>query len=142
MALGDVATRTAEKNRVEKLLEDCINLSVVASDIFGVSGWAMMAALIAGERDPKVLAQLARKRMRTRIARLEAAFNGHFDDHHRFLLGRMLGRTDASMPTSLPSTSRSRRIWPLSGRGRPCSMRYPASDQSRPPPSSPRLAST
>jgi transposase len=56
-----VAARTAEKSRVEKLLEDVgIKLSVVASDIFGVSGRAMMAALIAGERDPKVLAQLAR----------------------------------------------------------------------------------
>jgi transposase len=91
-----MAARTAEKNRVEKLLEDaCIKLSVVASDIFGVSGRAMMAALIAGERDPKVLAQLARKRMRTKIAQLEDAFNGHFDDHHRFLLARMLGRIDS-----------------------------------------------
>jgi transposase len=91
-----VATRTAEKNRVEKLLEDaCIKLSVVASDIFGVSGRAMMAALIAGERDPKVLAQLARRRMHTKITRLEDAFNGHFDHHHRFLLARMLGRIDS-----------------------------------------------
>ena len=49
-----VNVRTAEKNRVEKLLEDaCIKVSVVASDIFGVSGRDMMAALIAGERDPK-----------------------------------------------------------------------------------------
>ncbi len=91
-----VGVRTAEKNRVEKLLEDaCIKLSVVASDIFGVSGRAMMAALIAGERDPHVLAQMARARMRTKIARLEEAFNGHFDDHHRFLLARMLARVDA-----------------------------------------------
>lgn len=91
-----VGARTAEKNRVEKLLEDaCIKLSVVASDIFGVSGRAMMAALIAGERDPKVLAQLARARMRTKIGRLEEAFNGHFDNHHAFLLARMLGRIDA-----------------------------------------------
>src|SRR6478672_3193872 len=90
-----VAARTAEKNRVEKLLEDaCIKLPVVASDIFGVSGRAMMAALIAGERDPHVLAQMARARMRTKIARLEEAFNGHFDDHHRFLLARMLDRID------------------------------------------------
>jgi transposase len=90
-----VGVRTAEKNRVEKLLEDaCIKLSVVASDIFGVSGRAMMAALIAGERDPKMLAQLARSRMRTKIGRLEEAFNGHFDDHHRFLLARMLDRID------------------------------------------------
>jgi transposase len=91
-----VAARTAEKNRVEKLLEDaCIKVSVVASDIFGVSGRAMMAALIAGVRDPHVLAQLARARMRAKIARLEEAFNGHFDDHHRFLLARMLARIDS-----------------------------------------------
>jgi transposase len=90
-----VAARTAEKSRVEKLLEDaCIKLSVVASDIFGVSGRAMMAALIAGERDPKTLAQLARSRMRTKLDRLEEAFNGRFDDHHRFLLSRMLDRVD------------------------------------------------
>jgi transposase len=90
-----ITTRTSEKQRVEKLLEDSmIKLSVVASDIFGVSGRAMMAALIAGERDPKVLAQLARSRMRTKIGRLEEAFNGHFDKHHRFLLQRMLDRVD------------------------------------------------
>jgi transposase len=91
-----VGARTAEKNRVEKLLEDaCIKLSVVASDIFGVSGRAMMVALIGGERDPKVLAQLARSRMRAKIGLLEEAFNGHFDNHHAFLLTRMLGRIDA-----------------------------------------------
>jgi transposase len=91
-----VNARTAEKNRVEKLLEDaCIKLSVVASDIFGVSGRDMMAALIAGERDPKRLAQLARSRMRTKIALLEEAFTGHFTDHHAFLLQRMLTRIDA-----------------------------------------------
>jgi len=91
-----VGARNAEKNRVEKLLEDaCIKLSVVASDIFGVSGRAMMAAMIAGERDPKVLADMARARMRTKIPLLEEAFTGYFDDHHRFLLARMLGRIDA-----------------------------------------------
>ncbi|MDI3196119.1 IS110 family transposase [Pseudarthrobacter sp. AL07] len=90
-----VGTRTAEKNRVEKLLEDaCIKLSVVASDIFGVSGREMMAALIAGEQNPKVLAQLARASMRTKITALEEAFTGHFDDHHAFLLARMLARID------------------------------------------------
>jgi transposase len=91
-----VAVRTAEKQRAEKLLEDaCIKLSVVAADIFGVSGRAMMAALIAGERDPKVLAQLARTRMRGKIGALEEAFTGHFTDHHAFLLGKMLARVDA-----------------------------------------------
>ena len=65
------------RSGVEKLLEDaCIKLSVVAADIFGVSGRAMMAALIAGERDPKALAQLARARARPRSASLEEAFTG------------------------------------------------------------------
>jgi len=91
-----VTTRTAEKQRAEKLLEDaCIKLSVVASDIFGVSGRAMMASLIAGERDPKVLAQLARTAMRRKISALEEAFTGHFTDHHAFLLAKMLARVDA-----------------------------------------------
>ncbi|WP_427019221.1 IS110 family transposase (plasmid) [Pseudarthrobacter sp. P1] len=90
-----VGTRTAEKNRVEKLLEDaCIKLSSVASDIFGVSGREMMAALINGERDPRVLAQMAHTRMRTKITELEEAFTGFVDDHHRFLLARMLDRVD------------------------------------------------
>src|SRR6266850_1225733 len=81
-----VAVRTAEKQRVEKLLEDAqIKLSVVASDIFGLSGRDMMAALVAGERDPKVLAQMARRTMRAKIALLEEAFTGHFTDHHAFL---------------------------------------------------------
>ena len=91
-----VAARTAEKQRAEKLLEDaCIKVSVVVSDLFGASGRDMMAALVAGERNPKVLAQLARRRMRAKITVLEEAFTGHFTDHHAFLLGRMLARVDA-----------------------------------------------
>jgi transposase len=91
-----VAVRTAEKQRVEKLLEDAqIKLSVVASDIFGLSGRDMLAALVAGQRDPKVLAQMARRSMRAKIGLLEEAFTGHFTDHHAFLLQRMLARVDA-----------------------------------------------
>ena len=90
-----VSARTAEKNRVEKLLEDAqIKLSVVASDIFGVSGRQMMAALLAGERNPKMLAQLARASMRRKIGLLEEAFVGRFTDHHAFLLRTMLARID------------------------------------------------
>jgi transposase len=90
-----VAARTAEKHRVEKLLEDAqIKPSVVASDIFGGSGRAMMAALVAGERDPKVLARMARTRMRAKLGLLEEAFYGRFSDHHAFLLAKMLGRVD------------------------------------------------
>lgn len=91
-----VAAVGAEKNRAEKLLEDAgIKLSVVASDIFGVSGRVMMAALIGGDRDPKALAQLARAGLRRKIAALEEALTGRFTDHHGFLLQTMLGRVDA-----------------------------------------------
>jgi transposase len=91
-----IETRTAEKQRVEKLLEDAqIKLSVVASDIFGVSGRAMMAALIGGQTNPTVLAQLARGRMRSKISVLEEAFTGFFTEHHAFLLTKMLARVDA-----------------------------------------------
>ena len=90
-----VGERGREKNRVEKLLEDAqIKLSVVASDIFGVSGRAMMDALVAGERDPTVLAQLARSRMRVKLGDLQEAFVGRFNDHHAFLLARMLSHVD------------------------------------------------
>ncbi|MGI8900058.1 MAG: IS110 family transposase [Nocardioides sp.] len=90
-----VAARGAEKNRVEKLLEDaCIKLSVVASDIFGVSGRQMMAALVAGERDPGRLAEMARTRMRAKIPQLREAFTGFFTDHHALLLAQMLSRID------------------------------------------------
>jgi transposase len=79
-----------------RLLEDAqIKLSVVASDIFGVSGRYMLAALVAGERDPKVLAELARGRLRAKRSLLEEAFCGHFSDHHGFLLATMLARVDA-----------------------------------------------
>ena len=91
-----VTAQGAEKNRAEKLLEDAqIKLSMVASDIFGVSGRAMMAALIGGERDPKRLAQMARSALRRKISTLEEAFVGRFGDHHAFLLAKMLTRIDA-----------------------------------------------
>jgi transposase len=92
-----VNDRNRDKNRVEKLLEDAqIKLSVVASDIFGVSGRDMMAALITGVRDPRALAQLARGSMRGKIADLEEAFTGRFTDHHARLLTLMLARVDAA----------------------------------------------
>jgi transposase len=81
---------------VEKLLEDAlVKLSAVVSDLFGVSGRAMMAALIAGERDPAVLANLARGSLRSKTSRLTEALTGRFTDHHAFLLTQMLRRVDA-----------------------------------------------
>ena len=88
--------RTREKQRAEKLLEDAqVKLSSVISDIFGVSGRDMLAALIAGERDPHALADLARKRMRAKISVLRQALTGHFTEHHAFLLAMMGDRVDA-----------------------------------------------
>ncbi|MEU0558092.1 IS110 family transposase [Dactylosporangium sp. NPDC006015] len=91
-----IRDRTREKQRLEKLLEDAqIKLSVVASDMFGVSGRAILAALIAGQRDPQVLAELARGRLRSKISQLREALTGHLDNHHALLCAKMLDRVDA-----------------------------------------------
>jgi len=75
--------RGREAQRLEKLLEDAgIKLSVVASDILGVSGRAMLEALIAGQRDPGVLADLAKRRLRPKIPELTKALQGRFEEHH------------------------------------------------------------
>jgi transposase len=90
-----IRERTAEKQRVEKLLEDAqIKLSPVASNIFGVSGRQMLAALLGGQRDPKILARMARGRMRAKIPQLQQALAGNFTGHHAFLLQMMLDRID------------------------------------------------
>lgn len=81
-----VRERGREAQRLEKLLEDAgIKLSAVASDILGVSGRAMLDALIAGERDPSMLANLARRRLRSKIPALTEALTGRFTEHHAFL---------------------------------------------------------
>ncbi|HVB44071.1 MAG TPA: IS110 family transposase [Streptosporangiaceae bacterium] len=78
--------RSREAQRMEKLLEDSgIKLSAVASDILGVSGRAMLEALIAGDRDPARLADLARRRLRSKIPELTEALAGRFSSHHAFL---------------------------------------------------------
>src|SRR6266568_877881 len=91
-----IQARTAEKERCEKLLEDAhLKLSSVISDIHGVSGRAMLRAIIAGERSPKVLAEMARGVMRRKIARLEEALDcSFFTPEHAFILQMMLGNID------------------------------------------------
>jgi transposase len=88
--------RTAEKQRVEKLLEDGhLKLSSVISDIHGASGRAMLEALTAGQRDTKTLAQLARGRMRGKIRRLEEALDcSFFTAEHAAVLAMMLTAID------------------------------------------------
>jgi transposase len=78
--------RARQAQRLEKLLEDAgIKLSAVASDILGVSGRAMLEALIAGDRDPAALADLAKRRLRSKIPALTEALTGRFTEHHAFL---------------------------------------------------------
>jgi transposase len=88
--------RTAEKQRVEKLLEDGhLKLSSVISDIHGVSGRDMLSALAAGQRDPRALAQLARGTMRGKIRRLEEALEcSFFTGEHAAVLAMMLAVID------------------------------------------------
>jgi transposase len=87
--------RSRHKQRMEKLLEDAlIKLSTVATDIFGRSGRDMIEALIAGQRDPKQLAELARGRMRVKHAALVQALDGRFDAHHAELARILLDQVD------------------------------------------------
>ena len=88
--------RARHVQRLEKLLEDAlIKLSTVATDIMGASGRDMVEALIAGQRDPKVLAELARGRMRGKRAALVQALTGRFNDHHAELARMLLDQIDA-----------------------------------------------
>ena len=91
------AERTREKQRAEKLLESAaIKISSVLTDLHGVTGRDIMDHLIAGERNPKVLAQLARRSARRKISQLEEALEGaeFFTADHAALLATMLARID------------------------------------------------
>lgn len=90
-----VADRTRVKQRVEKVLEDAlVKISSVLTDLHGVSGRAMIEALIAGERDPMVLAELAKARARARIPLLAEACDGRFTEHHARLCRMLLDQAD------------------------------------------------
>jgi transposase len=81
--------------RLEKLLEDAgIKLSAVVSDLMGVSSRAMLQALIDGQNDPQVLADLAKRRMRSKIPELGQALTGRFREHHAFLTRLYLDQYD------------------------------------------------
>jgi transposase len=89
-----IQAHTSEGQRIQKTLEDAgIKLDSVASDVLGVSGRAMLAALIAGERDPDVLAELAKGVLRRKIPQLRQALRGRFTPHHALLIGLCLDHT-------------------------------------------------
>jgi transposase len=90
-----VEDRTRVKQRIEKLLEDAlIKISSVLTDVLGMSGRAMIEALIGGQRSPQSLAELAKGRARRNRAALQRALHGRFTDHHARLARLLLGQLD------------------------------------------------
>ncbi len=91
-----IQDRTRCWQRIEKQLEDAlIKVTVVASKMTTLSVRAMLDALVAGERDPAVLAGLARGRMRARLDALEQALDGQFENHHGEIIAMLLAEIDA-----------------------------------------------
>jgi transposase len=87
--------RTRVANRLHKALEEAgMKLASVASDILGVSGRAMLAALVEGTTDPAVLADLARGRLRGKLPALRQALASRFRPHHAFVIGQLLAHLD------------------------------------------------
>ncbi|MFE9319367.1 IS110 family transposase, partial [Nocardia sp. NPDC006982] len=106
-----VRERTREAQRLHNLLEDAgIKLTTVVSGVLGKSGRAMLEALISGERDPLVLAELALGRLRSKHSTLIEALTGRFDDHHAFLARAMLDRIDAATAMQARLTARVDRL--------------------------------
>lgn len=90
-----IEERTRETQRLDKVLQDAgIKLSSVASDILGKSGRDMLDALVGGSRDPEVLAELARGRLRTKIPLLQSALAGRFAPNHALVIGEILAHLD------------------------------------------------
>jgi transposase len=90
-----VRERARMVNRVQKVLEDAnIKLAGVATDVMGVSGRAMLEALVAGQDNPEELAKLAKGRLRKKAAELKRALAGRFSAHHSFLLAEQLSHID------------------------------------------------
>jgi len=86
---------TREANRLQKVLEDAgIKVASVASNILGVSGRAMLAALTHGTTDPDILAELARGQLRKKLPALRQALAGRFRSHHAFLVSQLLAHLD------------------------------------------------
>ena len=90
-----IQERVREVNRLHKLLESAnIKLTSVAKDVMGVSGRAMLKALLEGRTDPEMLAQLARGKLRKKLPELKKALEGRLRSHHRFMLERILEHLD------------------------------------------------
>src|SRR5665213_632007 len=102
-----IRERTREIQRLEKLMEDTgVKLSSVATESHGVSARIMLDALVAGERDPEVLANMAKGRLRNKIPELTEALTGRFSEHHAFLVQIQLDLIDQRATAIEEITSR------------------------------------
>jgi transposase len=92
---AQIEERGREVQRLDKVLQDAgIKLSSIASDILGVSGRSMLAALVEGGNDPAALAELAKGALRKKLPALQAALTGRFGRHHALLVGEILAKLD------------------------------------------------
>jgi transposase len=92
---AQIEERTREAQRLDKVLQDAgIKLSSVTSTVLGVSGRAMLEALCEGTHDPELLAELARGRLRAKLAPLREALEGRFGAHHALIVGQILAHID------------------------------------------------
>jgi transposase len=115
--LHQVRERAREVNRLCKVLEDSnMKLTSVLTDVMGVSGRAMLLALVQGTTNPGVLAELARGRLRKKLPELRRALAGRFRRHHAFWSSRSSPRSIISMRRWSGSTRRSTSAWSLSNR--------------------------
>ena len=90
-----VAERAADVNRLQKVLESAnLKLASVATDVLGASGRAMLDAVLGGEADPSVLADLARGRLRAKLPALQQALVGRVKPHHLIVIGQILAHID------------------------------------------------
>jgi transposase len=90
-----IQARAQEVNRLHKVLEGAnLKLGAVATEVLGTSGRDMLAAILAGEADPAVLAELARGRLRAKLAQLRQALEGRVTAQHRLLIRHMLTSID------------------------------------------------
>lgn len=123
--LNFIRERVNLVNRVQKVLESAnIKLASVVSDVMGVSGRAMLAALVAGEQTPEQMAQLAKGSLQQKQAQLEQALLGRVEPHHRFILEQLLAQIDSSMPPLLALMLKLRSIVALLSQPSSYSIRF------------------
>jgi transposase len=84
-------------NRIQKVLEDAnLKLGSVASDVVGVSGRLMLEVIISGQDNAQKLADLAQRRLRSKIPQLEQALSGKLTEHHRWMLGLLMDQLSSN----------------------------------------------